>query len=92
MRKLDIVNGVREHVGGLSKKEAGQLIDTLLDTMREALASGESVKISGFGSFVLHDKKHRTGRNPHTGNALDIPARTVLTFKPSQVLRRLLNK
>ncbi len=92
MRKLDIVNGVRQHVGGLSKKEAGMLIDTLLDTMRDALAAGESVKVSGFGTFVLRSKRQRKGRNPHTGSALTIAQRVVLTFKPSHVLRDLINR
>jgi len=92
VRKLDIVNGVRQHVGGLSKKEAGMLIDTLLDTMRDALAAGESVKVSGFGTFVLRSKRQRKGRNPHTGSALTIAQRVVLTFKPSHVLRDLINR
>ncbi len=92
MRKLDLANVLRERVGGMSRKEAGLLVDTLLDTIREALVSGETVKVAGFGNFEIRKKKERVGRNPHTGEELIIPARNVLTFKPSQLLRDRLNK
>jgi len=92
MRKLDLANAVKERVGGLSKKESGSLIDTLLDTIKDALVDGENVKISGFGSFLVRGKNNRTGRNPHTGDELLIPARRVLTFKPSQLLRQSINQ
>jgi integration host factor subunit alpha len=92
MRKLDLANQVKERVGGVSKKEAGILVNLLLDTIRETLLQGENVKISGFGSFVVRGKKDRVGRNPHSGEELLIPARQVLTFKPSQLLRDRLNE
>jgi len=76
----------------MSRKEAALLVELLLDTLRETLLSGESVKISSFGSFIVRRKKDRVGRNPHTGKSLVIPARKVLTFKPSQLLRDLLNR
>jgi integration host factor subunit alpha len=92
MRKLDLANQVKERVGGVSKKEAGILVNLLLDTIRETLLQGENVKITGFGSFVVRGKKDRVGRNPHSGEELLIPARQVLTFKPSQLLRDRLNE
>ena len=92
MRKLDLANKVKERVGGMSKKEAGLLVNLLIDTVRDALVTGENVKISGFGSFVVRQKEDRIGRNPHSGEELVIPARKVLTFKPSQLLRDALNK
>ncbi len=92
MRKLDLANQVKERIGGISKKEAGVLVNLLLDTVRETLLRGENVKISGFGSFVVRAKNDRVGRNPHSGEELLIPARKVLTFKPSQLLRDRLNE
>lgn len=92
MRKLDLANTLKERVGGMSKKEAIQLIDLVLDTIREALLDNENVKVSGFGTFAVRKKQARVGRNPHTGQELVIPSRRILTFKPSQVLREELNK
>ena len=92
MRKLDIANSVKEKVGGMSRKEAGMLIDILLGTVKEALIQGENVKIGGFGSFNVRNKQDRIGRNPHTGEELVIPGRRVLTFRPSQLLRERLSK
>jgi len=92
MRKLDLANELKKRVGGMSKKEASLLVNILLDTIREALVRGDTVKISGFGSFVVREKRERIGRNPHSGDELVIPARNVLTFKPSQLLRDLLNQ
>jgi integration host factor subunit alpha len=92
MRKLDLANVMKDRVGGMSKKEAIQLIDLVLDTIRDALLVGENVKVSGFGTFQVRSKQKRLGRNPHTGEELVIPSRKVLTFKPSQVLREELNK
>ncbi|MBM4353741.1 MAG: integration host factor subunit alpha [Deltaproteobacteria bacterium] len=92
MRKLDLASEVKERVGGMSMKEASLLVNILLESMREALLRGENVKISGFGNFEVRPKKGRVGRNPHTGDAIALPARKVLTFKPSQLLRDQLNR
>ncbi len=91
MTKADIVEGVYERLGGFSKKEAAAIVETILDVMKDALVSGEKVKISSFGSFAVRAKNERLGRNPKTGKPLEITARKVLTFKPSQVLRSILN-
>ena len=79
-------------VPGLSSKEASRLVDSIILCIRETLSKGEEVKISGFGKFVLQDKKARKGRNPQTGEELIISARRVLKFRPSEVLKDELNQ
>ena len=76
---------------GVTKKEAGDLVDELFGLMRDRLVDGEKVKISGFGNFVIRDKAARKGRNPQTAEEIIIARRRVLTFRPSQVLRTALN-
>ncbi len=72
---------------GLSRAESSRIIETIIDMMCDALAKGENVKISGFGTFVLRDKNGRVGRNPKTGIEVPIDPRRVLTFRPSQIMR-----
>lgn len=91
LTKADIVEQVFEKVG-LTKKEATDVVEFVFDSLKNQLEVGEKVKISGFGNFVVRKKKSRVGRNPQTGQEMTITARTVLTFKPSQVLRAILNK
>lgn len=91
MTKADIAELVYEKVGGLSKKEAADIVERLFNIMKETLESGDKIKISGFGNFLLRDKRDRVGRNPQTGEKIPILARRVVTFKPSQVVRQLLN-
>ena len=76
---------------GVTKKEAGDLVDEVFGLMRDCLIVGEKVKISGFGNFVVRDKSARKGRNPQTSEEIIIARRRVLTFRPSQVLRTALN-
>ncbi len=91
MTKAEIIDAVYEKVGGFSKKEAAEIVEAVFDTMKEVLAHGEKIKISGFGNFVVRHKKERIGRNPQTGAPIPISERKVLTFKPSQVLKGILN-
>lgn len=84
--KADIVERVYKEAG-FSKKEAADLVDLVFKVIKDTLARGEKVKISGFGNFHLKDKEDRVGRNPQTGDAMMISARRVLTFKPSQILK-----
>lgn len=91
MTKAEIIDSVYEKVGGFSKKESAEVVEAVFDTMKDVLARGDKVKISGFGNFVVRDKKRRIGRNPQTGEPIPISARRVLTFKPSQVLKNVLN-
>ena len=91
MTKAEIIDSVYEKVGGFSKKESAEVVESVFDTMKNVLARGDKVKISGFGNFVVREKKRRVGRNPQTGEPIPISARRVLTFKPSQVLKNVLN-
>ena len=91
MTKADIVENVYEQLGGYTKKEASELVEMVFETIKDTLASGEKIKISGFGNFVVRNKRKRVGRNPQTGQEIVITARSVLTFKPSQVLKNALN-
>lgn len=91
MTKAEIIDSVYEKVGGFSKKESAEVVEAVFDTMKDVLTRGDKVKISGFGNFVVRDKQRRIGRNPQTGEPIPISARRVLTFKPSQVLKNVLN-
>ncbi len=91
MTKADIVENVYEALGVYSKKEAAEIVEIVFETIKETLADGEKLKISGFGNFVVRPKQERIGRNPKTGDKITISARRVLTFKPSQVLKNALN-
>lgn len=88
--KADIVESVYEKIG-FSKKEASELVELVFGSLKEVLLNGEKVKISGFGNFVVRGKRERVGRNPQTGDQIKISARRVLTFRPSQVLKAMLN-
>lgn len=90
MTKADIIEALYEKVG-FSKKDAAELVELIFDTIKDTLSNGEKIKISGFGNFVVRDKRARTGRNPQTGTSIQISARRVLTFKPSHVLREDVN-
>jgi integration host factor subunit alpha len=89
--KYELVQAVYTKLGGFSKKEAADLVDLIFELMKETLGRGETIKISGFGNFVLRDKRERQGRNPQTGDPITISSRRVLTFKPSQLLKQALN-
>lgn len=88
--KADIVEKVYDKMG-FSKKEASELVEMVFDALKGVLTEGEKVKISGFGNFVVREKHERVGRNPQTGEQIKISARRVLTFRPSQVLKAMLN-
>lgn len=92
MTKAEIVHAIYTKLGGFSKKEAADLVDLVFDTMKETLGRGEKIKISGFGNFVLRDKRQRQGRNPQTGDPIVITERRVLTFKASNILKHGLNR
>jgi integration host factor subunit alpha len=77
---------------GLSRNESAELLESVLDYVSEALAKGESVKISSFGSFSVRQKGQRIGRNPKTGEEVPIMPRKVLVFRPSQVLKSQINE
>ncbi len=90
MTKIDIIQNVCDRLG-FSKKDSARIVESVFDIMKDELAKGDKVKISGFGNFVVKDKNSRRGRNPQTGTEIEISARRVLTFKSSQVLKKALN-
>ena len=91
MTKTDMAKNIHDKLG-FSKKDSRKIVESVFDIMKENLARGENIKVSGFGNFVVKEKDARKGRNPQTGKEIEIPARKVLTFKPSRFLRRTLNE
>lgn len=88
--RADLCEAVCEEVG-LSRVDASELVESILDEVSEALVRGEPVKISSFGSFLVRGKGERWGRNPKTGEPARIEPRRVLVFRPSNILRDRLN-
>ena len=86
LTRADLADVVHRNLG-LSRAESAQFVERVLHHMCHALAEGENVKISGFGSFILRDKGERIGRNPKTGVEVPIAPRRVMTFRASQILR-----
>jgi integration host factor subunit alpha len=86
MTKGDLVERIYERAD-ISRKEAAEAIDAVLEIIKDSLHRGEKVKISGFGSFIVNQKRARRGRNPQTGDAIIIGSRCVLSFRASDVLK-----
>ncbi len=91
MTKADIVNFVFEKVG-LPRNEAQNLVETVFDSIKQTLIAGESIKISGFGTFNVRKKNSRIGRNPKTKEEVEITPRRVVTFKASDQLKEVVEK
>jgi len=91
MTKADLIETVYSQVK-LTKKEAADVVELVIDELKSSLEKGDKVKISGFGNFHVRTKKARVGRNPQTGQLIEIAARRVLSFRPSQVLKTALNE
>ena len=91
MTKAELADKIYEKVG-LPKKEAAEIIEILFDSMKNILAEGESIKIAGFGTFLVRKKGARKGRNPKTGLEIQITQRKVVTFKPSLQFKSLVEK
>ncbi len=91
MTKVDIVEAIYEKIG-FSKKEVAKIVESIFDIIKEHLQHNDKIKISGFGNFVIRNKRSRRGRNPQTGDDIEITPRRILTFKPSQVLKASLNR
>ncbi|MBI4517980.1 MAG: integration host factor subunit alpha [Deltaproteobacteria bacterium] len=90
MTKGDIVERIYERVG-FSKKEVGEVVESTFELIKACLQRGQKVKLSGFGNFVVHQKRPRKGRNPQTGEEIIISGRKVLSFKASPVLKKSMN-
>ena len=90
MTKIDIIQNVSNKLG-ISKADSTRIVESALEIIKEQLSKGDTVKISGFGNFVVRSKNARRGRNPQTGSEMEICARKVLTFKCSNILKKALN-
>ena len=90
MTKADIIEKVHKKVG-FSKVEISSIVECVFDIIKETLQREDKIVISKFGNFIVRKKRTRQGRNPQTGEDLEITARRVLTFKPSELLRASLN-
>ena len=88
--RADLCEAVYQRVG-LSRTESAELVENVLAEMSEAIARGETVKLSSFGSFVVRSKGERVGRNPKTGIEVPITPRRVMVFKPSNILKSRIN-
>ncbi|HEY8602759.1 MULTISPECIES: integration host factor subunit alpha [Tsuneonella] len=86
LTRADLAETINRKMG-FSRAESLDMVEAILNHMSKAMEQGENVKISGFGSFVLRDKKERVGRNPKTGVEVPITPRRVLTFRASQLLK-----
>ncbi|MFM5925023.1 MAG: integration host factor subunit alpha [Novosphingobium sp.] len=91
LTRADLAEALNRKLG-LSRSESLSMVESILDHMSDALAQGDNVKISGFGTFMLRDKAQRIGRNPKTGVEVPITPRRVLTFRASQMLKERIAK
>ena len=88
MTKADLVERATDAVGSrVTKRDCGLVVDAFLDAVKDALVRGDHIELRGFGTFKARHRKARTGRNPRTGDAVEVPARVVPVFQPSRLLR-----
>ncbi len=92
MNKLQLTEAVAAKATGLTKKQAAEAVTAVLDAITEALVAGEDVKITGFGGFEVKERAARTGRNPKTGEAVQIPASKYVAFSAGSTLKNEVNK
>lgn len=90
LTRADLSEAVHKQVG-LSRAESADLVKAILDSMTDTLVTGETVKLSSFGTFMVRSKSGRVGRNPKTGEEVPITPRRVLVFRPSQVMKNIIN-
>ena len=91
MNKLQLTDALAQKVEGMTKKEAAEAVNAVLDVIAEALAAGDDVKITGFGSFEVKARAARTGRNPKTGETVEIPASKYVAFSAGSLLKDKVN-
>ena len=92
MTKSELIESLTHKLDQFNQKDIEQSVNTILDTMIDALAQGQRIEIRGFGSFSLHQRKARMGRNPKTGEQVPLPAKRVPHFKPGKALREKVNE
>jgi len=90
MTKADIIDEIYFR-SGLTRNECVEVVDLFFELIKSTLEKGETVKMTGFGNFVVHNKAARRGRNPQTGETMEIAARKVMKFKPGQLLKNSIN-
>ncbi len=88
--RADVAETIYQEIG-LSRKDSNDILDMILDEIVKDLSNGNDVKLSSFGTFSLRHKKERSGRNPKTGVEAIISSRRVISFKPSQTMRKIIN-
>jgi integration host factor subunit alpha len=86
MIKADLARIVYETHGGMSYREAAELVDFVLESIKDRLIKGENVKLTGFGTFNVIERKARAGRNPQTGDRIELSSSRYVTFRPSRLL------
>jgi len=91
MTKSVLIEKISEKVGSLTRKQTEIVVETVFDTMKEALSKGEKIEIRGFGNFRLKNRKPRIARNPKTGEKVEVPGKRVLHFKAGKGLRESMN-
>ncbi|MGH6854694.1 MAG: integration host factor subunit alpha [Aestuariivirga sp.] len=90
LTRADLSEAVHRQIG-LSRSESADLVKSVLDLISDTLVEGQSVKLSSFGTFMVRSKNGRIGRNPKTGEEVPITPRRVLVFRPSQVMKNVIN-
>ena len=91
MTKADLIEEVSQ-AGKLTRRDAEIVVETVFESMSQALARGEKIELRGFGSFRVQERSARRARNPKTGEEVDVPARRVPRFRPGREMRELLNR
>jgi integration host factor subunit beta len=91
MIKADLINKISKDLN-IPKQEAESGVNMFFDAIKDALLSGEEIEVRGFGSFRFRNRPPRAGRNPRTGDPVKVPSKKVLYFKPSKLLKELINK
>lgn len=91
MTKADLIEEVSKMVE-LTRKDSEVVVDTIFDSIVHSLRSGDKIEIRGFGSFRTRQRKPRVGRNPKTGERVDVPAKKIPFFKPSKELKDVVNQ
>lgn len=89
--KSDLVNSIADSVEGLTRRQATAALDAVIDVIRESLRSGENVKVPGLGSFAVSERAARKGRNPATGESINIKASKNVRFKAGKELKEAVN-
>ncbi|MBN1940092.1 MAG: integration host factor subunit beta [Candidatus Aminicenantes bacterium] len=91
MIKADLINKISKDLN-IPKQEAESGVNTFFDAIKDALLAGEEIEVRGFGSFRFRNRPPRAGRNPRTGDPVKVPSKKVLYFKPSKLLKELINQ